>query len=552
MKIRGDDSGSDGLVNSDDLSGTSEDEMDGRTLQEILSDSKKKKAALAAVNKKLNPKAPKPKKNPLSSSTSDSTLFATTPSTLAKSSKKSSSSTFMSSLRSNLESTETGTTSTSSLMPPPSTSSSSFAKTSSNSINESSSLSNNLPVSLSLSGSSNSQESSNPYGIENSYLSSSGLSSSSFSSGAGLSSSSSFSGAGLSSSSSSSGAGLSSSSSSSVAPYGINSLKISSVAVDNTPVYLPGHVFLRDVKLHETVTPGTDLFGTMFESLDLEDKNDMDFINQTLWSLFALMAFDSVASTMSRTNTWDANLLHVAKFEQLLTNLRHMSHIKSNVLDHLPDNELPAFFFDFLLEIKDSKPSKKFTDDGMKISRDQQTIQISHFGSRIWNRADEVRRFINGNINPLWVVLTKNKSGSGHNFNAVIEGIRRCTWPMEAIVRATNNTKTARSRIRLSLKKNKAKPTDILSTYTKASTTSNPHDDLDNQDDTQPLATGGGGGEDQENDKDMPDFKELYVINFKKVYNKVKINSYYPSYWLSFLILGRAAGRLGRPPLEAG
>ena len=139
----------------------------------------------------------------------------------------------------------------------------------------------------------------------------------------------------------------------------------------------------------------------MFDTLDLDNKVDIDFLNQSLWSLFSIMTFDSVSSTASRTNIWEANLLHVAKFEQSIVNLNHMSHIKSNVLDHLQDGEIPAFFFDFLTEIKDSKLSKKFVEDGKKITRDESTIQISYFGSRIWNRADEVRRLINGNLNPL-------------------------------------------------------------------------------------------------------------------------------------------------------
>ena len=332
-------------------------------------------------------------------------------------------------------------------------------------------------------------------------------------------------------------------------------------------------MFLRDVKLHETVGPATNLFSVFFDTLDLDDKVDIDFLNQSLWSLFSIMAYDSVSSTSARSSTWDANLMHVAKFEQVLLNIQHMSHIKSKVLDYLIDNELPAFFFTFLTEIKDAKPSKKFVEDGKKITKDEATIQIAYFGSRIWNRADEVRRLINGNLNPLWIFLTKTKSGSGHNFNAVIEGIRRCTWPMEAITRATNNTKTARARYRLTVKKGKAKP-DAMSSYMRG-----PNDEEGSQEDTNTLSGGGGGaaggsggggeaakgsgggggaarGEGdavgEENETDELDFKEVYAINFKKVFCKIRPNSYYPTYWLVFLILGRPAGNKGRPPLEAG
>ena len=51
MKIRKSNSGSDDLFDTEDGSSTSEDEMDGRTLAEILSDSKKKKATSTAFKK---------------------------------------------------------------------------------------------------------------------------------------------------------------------------------------------------------------------------------------------------------------------------------------------------------------------------------------------------------------------------------------------------------------------------------------------------------------------------------------------------------------------
>ena len=44
------------------------------------------------------------------------------------------------------------------------------------------------------------------------------------------------------------------------------------------------------------------------------------------------------------------------------------------------------------------------------------------------------------------------------------------------------------------------------------------------------FSLGGIAGDDHENEEDLPDFKELYAQNFKKVYNKVKASSYYPSY----------------------
>ena len=96
------------------------------------------------------------------------------------------------------------------------------------------------------------------------------------------------------------------------------------------------------------------------------------------------MAYDSVATCMSRTNSWETNILHVSKFEDILLNPFHMTYFKEKIPVWLPNMELPISFYDFLVEIRETKPSKKFIEDGRKITRDEDVIQISYFGSRIW------------------------------------------------------------------------------------------------------------------------------------------------------------------------
>ncbi len=150
---------------------------------------------------------------------------------------------------------------------------------------------------------------------------------------------------------------------------------------------------------------------------------------------------------------------------------------------------------------------------------------------------------MNGNLNPLWVQLTRTKSGSGHNFNAVIEGIRLFTWPMECIIRAQNNTRTTLSRQR-------------------KSTTTSHNNTQDPEDSSNPLGSsvgvGGGGGDRGEDEVEEVEgiqsiaYKEIYANQFKKVFIKTKVDMYYPTYWLSFLLIGRPAQKDGRPVLEAG
>ncbi len=63
-------------------------------------------------------------------------------------------------------------------------------------------------------------------------------------------------------------------------------------------------------------------------------------------------------------------------------------------------------------------------------------------------------------------------------------------------------------------------------------------------------------GQEDEQDKKpvecLPDFKSLYAQNFLKVYPEENVDTFYPTYWLTFLLIGRAAGKDVRPSLEVG
>ena len=49
-----------------------------------------------------------------------------------------------------------------------------------------------------------------------------------------------------------------------------------------------------------------------------------------------------------------------------------------------------------------------------------------------------------------------------------------------------------------------------------------------------------------------PRYREVYDNAYRKVFVKTLPRDFYPTYWLTFLLCGRPAGKLGRPGLEAG
>ena len=132
--------------------------------------------------------------------------------------------------------------------------------------------------------------------------------------------------------------------------------------------------------------------------------------------------------------------------------------------------------------------------------------------------------------------------------NAVIEGIRKCTWPIEAISRAVTNTRTQISRS----KKETKKPTSVDPTLSYIDNHSDEDEEEGQEEDNTKVLKGKKGPRAIKTEDSGLEFNKLYFSNFKKVFVKVKPSTYYPTYWLTFLLIGRPAGKDGRPPLEAG
>ncbi len=105
-------------------------------------------------------------------------------------------------------------------------------------------------------------------------------------------------------------------------------------------------------------------------------------------------------------------------------------------------------------------------------------------------------------INPLWLRHTKPKSGKGNNLNLITEAIRIASWVFEIEKRADQNSRAEVYRAR---KKNQ----EIL-------------------------------------------FDAEYDQQYHKISQKQDPKRWFPDYWLTFLLLGLAAGDNGRTVLGAG
>ena len=277
-------------------------------------------------------------------------------------------------------------------------------------------------------------------------------------------------------------------------------------------IYPPGHTFVENFVIVDT-DPSIHLVESAIRAESRKTPSE-SWLNESIWSLFSVMAFDSLSSTQGTTNSWEANLLLVTSMDGLIQNFTKMSYLHENLFRFCPGGTLPAHVLQFILDIRDSKLTAKFskTPIGAKLTvpkKSPQEVKIAQFGSRIWTRAQSTRSLIMNRINKLWIRANRTKSGEGNNVNSILIGILRLTWPMECIDRAQNNASTYISRLKLENKKNRT-------------------------------------------ETPIPTYEDAYQAAYRKVFPRENVNSWIPDYWISFLLCGLPAGDEGRVVLGAG
>jgi hypothetical protein len=103
-----------------------------------------------------------------------------------------------------------------------------------------------------------------------------------------------------------------------------------STAEMSIQVFPPGHTFVDNLEYKDIASSLN-----MVEHLLFLNKAKPDFqsmVNDSIWSLFSLMAFDSLASNQSTTTTWEANLLLVSAMDGLIQNFDNMEYFQENLI----------------------------------------------------------------------------------------------------------------------------------------------------------------------------------------------------------------------------
>ena len=89
--------------------------------------------------------------------------------------------------------------------------------------------------------------------------------------------------------------------------------RLPSSAEISVQIYPPGHTFVENLE-YKDVSPTLHMVEYIL-SIRKSKAQYESFLNDTIWSLFSLLAFDSLATNQATTSTWEANLLLVTAMD---------------------------------------------------------------------------------------------------------------------------------------------------------------------------------------------------------------------------------------------
>ena len=123
-------------------------------------------------------------------------------------------------------------------------------------------------------------------------------------------------------------------------------------------IFPPGHTFVENFVIVDT-DPSLHLVESAVRGEYRKTRSE-SWLNESMWSLFSVMAFDSLSTTQGTTNSWEENLLLVTSMDGLIQNFTKMSYLHENLFRFFPGGSLPAHVLQFILDICDSKLTAKF------------------------------------------------------------------------------------------------------------------------------------------------------------------------------------------------
>ena len=99
-------------------------------------------------------------------------------------------------------------------------------------------------------------------------------------------------------------------------------------------IFPSGHTFVEDFAIVDT-DPSMHMVEYACRVDGRKPLSEL-WLNEQMWSLFSVMAFDSLSSNQGTTNTWEANLLLVTSMDGLMQNFTKMAYLQEHLFRFLP------------------------------------------------------------------------------------------------------------------------------------------------------------------------------------------------------------------------
>ena len=144
--------------------------------------------------------------------------------------------------------------------------------------------------------------------------------------------------------------------------------------------------FLPPIVINSDIDPNISLIKDLCDKHQLDTPENEKFIFESIFSLFALLAYGGLSAEQSRVGTWEASILLVTHFQSVMDNIHMMSYMQKSFIDFLPDHVIPASTLQKLSALKTPKLIGKFAVAGAKPENQslakQEEIVLAQLGDK--------------------------------------------------------------------------------------------------------------------------------------------------------------------------
>ena len=148
--------------------------------------------------------------------------------------------------------------------------------------------------------------------------------------------------------------------------------------------------FLPKLVLDPKVDPHVDLIKVMFNQALNHSDDPENWLYDSIYSLFSLLAFETLSQEYQRIASTDACILLAVKFSEVMQSLHTKAYFQSKFIDLLPDRVLPEQVLAKLHALSNCKLNKRFntlSSQQANIGEDekQQQFRLANLGQKVFN-----------------------------------------------------------------------------------------------------------------------------------------------------------------------